>query len=83
MKFDVGWSGGVSIYNFFEILKYIDYYNVEDYIFYIREDINTQPGSIVEKLLMIKNIYEAYDNFFYHTIKFPEIAVNNFGYSIA
>ena len=54
MKFDVGWSGGVSIYNFFEILKYIDYYNVEDYIFYIREDINTQPGAIDEKLLMIK-----------------------------
>jgi hypothetical protein len=79
MKFDVGWSGGVSIYNFFEILKYIDYYNVEDYIFYIREDINTQPGAIDEKLLMIKNIYEAYDNFFHHNIKFPEIEVNKLG----
>ena len=79
MKFDVGWSGGVSIYNFFEILKYIDYYNVEDYIFYIREDIDTQPGAIDEKLLMIKNIYEAYDNFFHHNIKFPEIEVNKLG----
>ena len=79
MKFDVGWSGGVSIYRFFEILKYIDYYNVEDYIFYIREDINTQPGAIDEKLLMIKNIYEAYDNFFHHNIKFPEIEVNKLG----
>jgi hypothetical protein len=79
MKFDVGWSGGVSIYNFFEILKYIDYYNVEDYIFYIREDINTQPGAIDEKLLMIKNIFETYDYFFHHNIKFPEIEVNKLG----
>ena len=79
MKFDVGWSGGVSIYNFFEILKYIDYYNVEDYIFYIREDTDTQPGAIDEKLLMIKNIYETYDNFFHHNIKFPEIEVNKLG----
>jgi len=68
-------TGGVSIYNFFEILKYIDYYNVEDYIFYIREDTDTQPGAIDEKLLMIKNIYETYDNFFHHNIKFPEIEV--------
>jgi len=29
--------------------------------------------------LMIKNIYETYDNFFHHNIKFPEIEVNKLG----
>ena len=79
MKFDVGWSGGVSIYRFFEVFRYLDYYNTGDYTFYIREDIGTQSGMITEKLLMIKNIYEAYDNFFHHNIKFPEIEVNKLG----
>lgn len=79
MKFDIGWSGGVSIYHFFEVFRYLDYYNAEDYTFYIREDIGTQSGMITEKLLMIKNIFEAYDNFFHHNIKFPEIEVNKLG----
>ena len=79
MKFDVGWSGGVSIYNFFEIFRYLDYYDVEDYSFYIREDTDIQPGAIDEKLLMIKNIFETYDNFFHHNIKFPKIEVKELG----
>ena len=73
MKFDIGWAPGVSIYHFFEIFRYLDYYNAEDYTFYIREDIGMHPGMINEKLLMIKNIYETYDNFFHHNIKFPEV----------
>jgi len=75
MKFDIGWSGGVSTFKFFEIFRYLDYYDVKDYRFYIREDIGYNFNTLDEKLLMIKNIFEAYDNFFHHNIKFPEIEV--------
>ena len=75
MKFDIGWLSGVSVFKFFEIFRYLDYYDAEDYIFYIRKDIEYDFNMIDEKLLMIKNIFEAYDNFFHHNIKFPEIEV--------
>ena len=75
MKFDIGWLSGVSVFKFFEIFRYLDCYDAEDYIFYIRKDIEYDFNMIDEKLLMIKNIFEAYDNFFHHNIKFPEIEV--------
>ena len=75
MKFDIGWLSGVSVFKFFEIFRYLDYYDVEDYILYIRRDREYNFNMLDEKLLMIKNIFEAYDNFFHHNIKFPEIEV--------
>ena len=75
MKFDIGWLSGVSVFKFFEIFRYLDYYDAEDYIFYIRKDREYDFNVLDEKLLMIKNIFEAYDNFFHHNIKFPEIEV--------
>lgn len=75
MKFDIGWLSGVSVFKFFEIFRYLDCYDAEDYIFYIRKDIEYDFNVLDEKLLMIKNIFEAYDNFFHHNIKFPEIEV--------
>jgi len=73
MKFDIGWLSGVSVFKFFEIFRYLDCYDAEDYIFYIRKDREYNFNMLDEKLLMIKNIFEAYDNFFHHNIKFPEI----------
>ena len=59
MKFDIGWLSGVSVFKFFEIFRYLDCYDAEDYIFYIRKDIEYDFNVLDEKLLMIKNIFEA------------------------
>ena len=64
--------GSISIFRYWEIFNFIRYFNIEDCTILLKKNNNFNTK---ERMDMIKNIFIAYDYFFYHNIKFPKIEI--------
>ena len=71
------WGGAVSIFKYFEIFNYIRYFDIDCTIVVSSDNATDAKKASTDELEKVENVFNTYDYFFHHNIKFPKIIVGS------